>query len=230
MEKFYADVGQDNFKHSVLTVIRSSLDSERLILKLQDGISMNKSEIDKLILKTNEMNESIQNLSVKEFHDVKEIKSKIEDLNEDLIDKTRLIEFKIKQFEGSDTEEEVDNEEQEMGNFKRGKVEDTIFGSGRKFTNKSNVTQTKVKSSTDDLPTAAPKNIKDVIKNVNANSKKINDQMDKLQFKVDSQYVEMFNRLKKDVNSKIIINLIQFSYTNSITFSAFSNSSFKTAS
>jgi len=126
---------------------------------------------------------------VKEKNDMSNVKSKMQVLEESLLDKTRLLEFKIQQLEGTDSEDEEDKVPEHKQEDKPGIVP-------VKINSQRSLNQ-------DNKELSQPKNLKDMVKNLTINNKKISDQVDKLQFKVDSQSVDLFNRVRRDINGNI---------------------------
>ena len=100
MDKLFADVGETNFKFCITQILRLSLDKERVITNLQDTTVSLKKELDVLEKKTIDINENLVSSIVKEKRDLDDVKSKIQELSEVMLNKTRLIDFKLKQIEG----------------------------------------------------------------------------------------------------------------------------------
>ena len=138
--------------------------------------------------KNDELNEKISFFISKEKKNSIEIKGILQDLNEALNEKTRRLEILIRQIEGDSESDNNDTNE----TLALKKVDANInagLGKKKMFPCQDGIV----------AETNARKSLKDMFINVNYSSKVMSDQIDKLQYKVDSQSNELFNRLKKDL-------------------------------
>ena len=121
-----------------------------------------------------------------EKSDVNIINSTLQELNELIINKSRALDFRIKQFEGES--ENGDGDEKTNQHHHRHEVD--------LHKNKLKIPHEEEKTSTKDTTQGIN------LKNLSENNKRISDQLDKLQNKINSLNIELFNRVKKDVVGK----------------------------
>jgi len=142
-----------------------NLEKATQIIGIKDTISTIKEDIKAMEKKEDSLNDMLLNAMVKEKKDMAEINSKVQTIEQNLEEKTTLLDNKIKLIEGPDDFELDDLNTKFIPNL------------------------------------SLATNLKEIIKGCNITNRIIQEKVDNIQSKVDSQANEIFAKIKKELGS-----------------------------
>ena len=137
------------------------------------------------------MNETVSQSLTRDHLSIAELQTMFQDLKGSLHDKTKSLELKLRQIEGDSVNGDEDDH----------LPKPHYHGSNHGSPKKQHQMKFKSPDESNKVKEAPVKSLKDMFKAISGQNKVLSDQVEKLQAKVESQSLDLFGRVKKELAS-----------------------------